>query len=647
MRIAGAIALANEPVPRLDQVLATMSTLIEHRGPDGVGFWKDERGRVGLAHRRLAIIDPSPAARQPMVGADGSVISYNGQVYNYAELRDELKSGWAFRSHSDTEAVLAAYARWGTDCLDHFRGMFGFAIWDGKRLFAARDRFGIKPFYYAVVHGVLYFASEVKALLPILPEIATDSDAMAEYLTFQFTIGDRNLFKHVHTLLPGHALVVENGTVRIHRYWSADLKSTANTTSTGSSRGRTTSTVQSHCIAAPMFLSAPAFRAASISSLVAVLAMRGNASRHAFHGKFTDHPGYDESAYAKIVANEAGLTLHQRTITPQDFCDAIEKVIYHLDHPVAGPGAFPQYIVSALAAERVKVVLGGQGGDEIFGGYARYAIAHLDQQIKVAIDGDAGNGDLIPDLSVLREYKPLVQSFLSKGMFGSLDRRYFSLIDRSGDMESEVDWGSLDRGGVFERFRETFNGPRGERNELDFKSMTRFDFNHLLPALLQVEDRMSMAHGLESRVPLLDSEIVEFVATIPAALKFKGGQLKYFFRSAFSARLPQQIADRRDKMGFPVPLNEWLAGPLQGYVQDIFATQRARHRPFFDSDAIVAHLKGTSRYSRKYWGMLSLELWHQQFHDRAARYRRMVDNARPTLQLLRQGASSGLEASVA
>src|SRR5580698_10322496 len=222
--VAGAIALANEPVPRLDQVLATMSTLIEHRGPDGFGFWEDEGGRVGFAHRRLAIIDPSPAARQPMVGANGSVITYNGQVYNYAELREDLKSNWAFRSHSDTEAVLAAYAKWGTDCLDHLRGMFGFAIWDGKRLFAARDRFGIKPFYYTVIHGVLYFASEVKALLPILPEIATDSDALAEYLTFQFTIGDRNLFKHVHTLLPGHALVVENGTVRTRCYWSAERK---------------------------------------------------------------------------------------------------------------------------------------------------------------------------------------------------------------------------------------------------------------------------------------------------------------------------------------------------------------------------------------------------------------------------------------
>jgi asparagine synthase (glutamine-hydrolysing) len=647
--VAGAVALANAPVPRIDQVLATMSTLIAHRGPDGSGFWKDERSRVGLVHRRLAIIDLSSAAHQPMVGADGSVITYNGQVYNYAELRDELKSRWAFRSHSDTEVVLAAYAKWGTDCLAQLRGMFGFAIWDGKRLFAARDRFGIKPFYYAVIDGVFYFASEVKALLPILPEIATDSDALAEYLTFQFTIGDRNLFKHIHTLLPGHALVVEKGAVRTYRYWNPDdgidhdhdadwFVGRVNEILDGSIVLHRRSDVPVGACVSGGF----------DSSLVALLSMRGTtSSRHAFHGKFTDYPGYDESAYAKVVADEAGLALHQRTITSQDFCDVIEKVIYHLDHPVAGPGAFPQYVVSALAAEHVKVVLGGQGGDEIFGGYARYAIAHLDQQIKAAIDGNAGDFDVIPDLSVLREYKPLVQSFLAKGMFGTLDRRYFSLIDRSGDMENEVDWASLDRGGVFERFRDTFNRTRGGRNESDFESMTRFDFNHLLPALLQVEDRMSMAHGLESRVPLLDSEIVEFVATIPAALKFKGGQLKHFFRSAFSARLPQRIADRRDKMGFPVPLNEWLSGPLQGYVQDIFATQRARHRPFFDSDAIVAHLKGTGRYSRKYWGMLSLELWHQQFHDRAAKYRRMVDNARPTLRALRQPADSGLEANVA
>jgi len=652
--VAGAVALGHRPVPRLDQVLAAMSTLIAHRGPDGSGFWKDGRNRVGFVHRRLAIIDPSPAGHQPMVGPNGSVITYNGQVYNYTELMDELRSGWAFRSRSDTEGVLAAYAKWGVDCLDHLRGMFGFAIWDGRRLFAARDRFGIKPFYYAVVDGVFYFASEVKALLPILPDIVTDSDALAEYLTFQYTIGDRNLFKHVHTLLPGHALVVENGSVRTFRYWSP-AGEIDHEHDSGWFIGRMNE-IFDGSIAMHLRSDVPVGAYVSggfDSSLVAILAARGPASsRIAFHGKFTDYPGYDESPYAEIVAAEAGLHLHQRTITPQDFTDAIEKVIYHLDHPVAGPGAFSQYVISALAAEHVKVVLGGQGGDEIFGGYARYVIAHFEQHIKAAIDGDAGNSGDIPEslfanLSVLREYKPLLQQFLSKGMFGSLDQRYFSLIDRSGDIDGEVDWTSLDRDGVFERFRDEFNRKGTGRGEADFESMTRFDFNHLLPALLQVEDRMSMAHGVESRVPLLDSAVVEFVATIPVELKFKGGQLKHFFRSAFSPRLPRSIAERRDKMGFPVPLNEWFSGPLQEFVRDLFAAQQARHRPFFDSKAILAHLDGTGRYSRKTWGLLGLELWHQLFHDRAAAYRRMVDNAIPMRQPSRPTADVGLGASVA
>ena len=652
--VAGAVALGHKPVPRLDQVLAAMSTLIAHRGPDGSGFWKDGRNRVGFAHRRLAIIDPTPAGHQPMVGANGSVITYNGQVYNYTELMDELKSGWPFRSRSDTEAVLAAYAKWGTDCLDHLRGMFGFAIWDGKRLFAARDRFGIKPFYYAVIEGVFYFASEIKALLPVLPDIVTDSDALAEYLTFQHTIGDRNLFKHVHAMLPGHALVVENGCVRTFRYWGADAAIDRDHDPAWFVDRMNEILDASIALHLRSDVPVGAYVSGGFdSSLIAVLASRQPASsRIAFHGKFTDHPGYDESPYAEIVAGEAGLRLHQRAITSQDFRDSIEKVIYHLDHPVAGPGAFPQYVVTALAAEHVKVVLGGQGGDEIFGGYARYVIAHFEQHIKAAIDGDAGSSGTVPeslftDLSVLREYKPLLQHFLSKGMFGPLDQRYFSLIDRSGDIDEEVDWTLLDRDGVFERFRGAFNcSPQG-RAETDFEAMTRFDFNHLLPALLQVEDRMSMAHGVESRVPLLDSAVVEFVATIPAELKFKGGQLKHFFRSAFKSRLPRRIAERRDKMGFPVPLNEWSSGPLQEFVRDLFGAQQARQRPFFNSAAILAHLDGTRRYSRKTWGLLCLELWYRLFHDRAAVYRRMVDDARPLPPSSYQAMDAEARASVA
>ncbi len=189
--IAGAISLSHEPVPGLDNALHVMSQLIAHRGPDGSGYWRSADARCGFAHRRLAIIDLSPSGHQPMAAQSGSVITYNGEVYNYVELRKELSAGWSFRTFSDTETILAAYDKWGPDCLTHLRGMFAFAIWDNGKFLAARDRFGIKPFYYAIINGVLYFASEMKALLPLLPEVATDADALAEYMTFQYTIGEK------------------------------------------------------------------------------------------------------------------------------------------------------------------------------------------------------------------------------------------------------------------------------------------------------------------------------------------------------------------------------------------------------------------------------------------------------------------------
>jgi asparagine synthase (glutamine-hydrolysing) len=230
---------------------------------------------------------------------------------------------------------------------------------------------------------------------------------------------------------------------------------------------------------------------------------------------------------------------------------------------------------------------------------------------------------------VLQEYMPLIRQFFEKGMFGSIDERYFRLIDRSTDMVDEVDWSALDRDAVRERFRQIFNSERNVRKEALFDSMTHFDFKCLLPALLQVEDRMSMAHGLESRVPLLDKELVNFAATIPANVKFRDGQMKIFLKSAFSDVIPQAITTRRDKMGFPVPLKEWFSGDLSDLVADIFQTQRNRHREFFNSDAILRNFTNVARFSRKVWGLLSLELWHQIFHDRAHQYRRMIDTSTP------------------
>lgn len=636
--IAGAASLGHQPIPRLDNVLGAMSDLIAHRGPDGYGFWRASKDVCGLAHRRLAIIDLTESGHQPMIGQDNAVITYNGEIYNYVELRDELSRDWSFRTTSDTETVLAAYAKWGRDCLTHLRGMFSFAIWDGDKLFAARDRFGIKPFYYAVIDGVFYFASEVKALLPVLPEIATDPDALAEYLTFQYTIGENTLFKHVQTLMPGHALTVEKGEVRVSRYWDVHYDIDWNHTPRwfgNEMRERLADSVKVHLRAD---VPVGAYISGGIdSSLIGIMAGREEAAGNiGFHGKFTEFPGYDESSYAEAACRDGGIDLHQIDITANDFRQNIEKVIYHLDTPVGGPGSFPQYMVSELAARHVKVVLGGQGGDEIFGGYARYLIAYLEQSLKASIDGTQKGGNfvvtpesIIPHLTVLQEYKPLIRQLFSKGLFGPLDERYFRLIDRSADMNDEVDWSALDRAGVFERFKAIFNSEANVKKTAYFDAMTHFDFKCLLPALLQVEDRMSMAHGLESRVPILDHSVVEFAATIPADIKFKGGQMKHFLKSTFADDLPKELMQRRDKMGFPVPLKEWFSGELNGMVADIFAAQKTKHRAFFNSDAILANFDKSEQFSRKTWGLLSLELWQQVFHDRAPLYRKMLDDVKP------------------
>jgi asparagine synthase (glutamine-hydrolysing) len=291
-------------------------------------------------------------------------------------------------------------------------------------------------------------------------------------------------------------------------------------------------------------------------------------------------------------------------------------------------------MVSQLAARHVKVVLGGQGGDEIFGGYARYLLAYFEQCIKAALDGNYKNGNfvvtiesIVPNLGLLREYKPLMKEFWREGLFNGLDDRYFRLVDRSTDMEKEIDWTLLDKDRVFANFLAIFNNKSNVRKEAYFDKMTHFDFKCLLPALLQVEDRMSMAHGLESRVPLLDHPVIEFLATVPADVKFEGGKMKHLLKRAYGDVLPSAIADRRDKMGFPVPLKEWFSGELRDLVQDTFRSRRARQRPFLNPEAVLANFEGAGRFSRKVWGLLCLELWHQIFHDRAAHYRRMLAEA--------------------
>lgn len=627
--IAGILSFHNQPISR--RALEAMNRLQAHRGPDGQGVWIHPAAGVGLGHTRLSIIDLEQGA-QPMSDAGGNVVSFNGEIYNYLELREELGPE-KFRTHSDTETILHAWRRWGRECCTHFRGMFAFALWDESagRLFLARDRFGVKPLYYTVVQDTFLFASEIKTLLPFLPTVQTSRRGLRDYLTFQYCLNGKTLFRGIRELPPGHWMEVVPGSRRLepHRYWEVYFEHDFEHEESyfeDRLRELLLESVRYHLRSdVPL----GGYVSGGLDSgIIAALAARQKPDMVGFTGKFSAYgSAYDESSYARRIAEENHFPLLELDITAEDFIRHIRKVIYHLDFPVAGPGSFPQYLVSALAARHRKVVLGGQGGDEIFGGYVRYLAAYFEQCIRGAIEGTLHNGNflvtyesIIPNLVALQNYKPMLQHLWAEGLFESMDRRYFRLIDRSGGKGEEIRWDALAEADYdpFEAFREIFYG-QNVRRESYFDLMTHFDFKTLLPALLQVEDRMSMAHGLESRVPLLDHPLIEFAATIPPAVKFQGGTMKRIFRKAVSPYLPPDVLNRTDKMGFATPLTRWLREEARSFVLDLFHSQAARTREYIDYRKAAEKLHTEGEFSRRIWGLLCLELWWEEFHDRHAR----------------------------
>lgn len=608
-----------------NEILSVMSERIRHRGPDGRGEWLDAGNRIGLAHRRLSIIDPE-GGQQPMKTDQGDWIVFNGAIYNYIELREKLGIE-RFKTNSDTEVILEAYREYGKNCVDEFRGMFAFAIWDAEKgeLFCARDRFGIKPFYYAQTESGFFFGSECKAILPVCGKATEiNVDAFRDYLTFQFPLRNRSLFQGIEELPPAHTMVVKEGACRTpKRYWEVHYDLDFNHSRRYFEEKLTELINDSVELHTRSDVPIGAYVSGGIdSSSVAVMAAGMREEMVGFNGRF-DGALYDELQYAEAAARMGDFPLHHVTISSQDFVDSIENVIWHLDYPVAGPGSFPQYHVSKLASQYRKVVLGGQGGDEVFGGYARYLVAYFEQCIKGAIDGTLDNGEfivtyesIIPNLRSLKNYKPMLRQQWSDGLFDDADKRYFQLINRAPTLDEEIEWGDLGDYDPYESFRDLFFS-KNVVSESYFDQMTHFDCKTLLPALLQVEDRMSMAHGLESRVPLLDHPLIEFAATMPSNIKFKDGTLKMALTNAMKPWLPPEIVKRKDKMGFPVPLNDWLRDDpaVREFVNDHFRSQSARERPFFNRKKIIEALDQETKFGRKIWGLLSLELWHQQFLD--------------------------------
>ncbi len=630
--IAGIFCVRSNKEIDIANSVKKMSSIIAHRGPDGEGIWYDINKGIALAHRRLAIIDLSDKAFQPMIGCDGNIIVYNGEIYNYRELKKELENEWNFKSNSDTEVILASYYRWGESCINKLRGMFAFAIWDIKneRLFCARDRIGIKPFYYVWKNDVFYFSSEAKALIPFVDRII-DFEALKEYLFFQFYLEGKTLFKEIKELLPAHYLVIDKSGLKIQKYWEVyydiDFYHTEKYF-VEKLEEYFEDSIKYHVVSD---VPVGAYLSGGIDSSLVALKARNyiNYDLYVFHGKFSYSNSYDESFYAKEVSKYGGLKYFEIDISYKDFIENIRNVIYYLDFPVAGPGAFAQYMVSKLASNYRKVVLGGQGSDEIFGGYVRYLIAYFEQCIKAAIDGTLKNGNfvvtyesIIPNLGILKNYKSLIKKFWSDGLFEEMDKRYFRLINRLGEVSDEINWeivGDYDPFGVFSRIFNSSNVGR----EAYFDKMTHFDFKTLLPALLHVEDRMSMANSVESRVPFLDHKLVEFAAKIPADIKFKDGELKRILLKTFSKNLPLVIINRKEKMGFPVPVVEWFKNELKPLLIDIFLN--SPERDIINKKIILKKIDKEEQYGRKIWGFLALELWFQVFYDNFYYFKQLSD----------------------
>ena len=623
--IAGIVhANLSEPVDR--SLLEQMAVRLRHRGPDDFGLWNE--GSVGFGHQRLSIIDIA-GGHQPMEVGEGSYwITYNGEIYNYIELKSELEAkGFRFRTHSDTEVLLQMYAAYGEACLAHLNGMFAFAVWDAaqKKLFAARDRLGIKPLYYYWDGQLFAFASEPKALLEH-PRIAAeiDREALEDYLNLQYCLGDKTLFKGIKRLEPGHSLTLEGGHLQVRRYWDLRFANEADfevEAFTGHLQDLLRDAVRFRLrsdVPVGAHLSG-GLDSSAISCLASEL-LTGDL--HVFTCGFKDADRYDETRYARLVGDHLGAAYHEYFPGAQDLAETFEKLVYWLDEPVAGAAVFPQYFLSKLASENVKVVLGGQGGDEIFCGYARYLIAYLESCLQRAIYGTAPMAgsvrleDIAPNLDYLGGYEPMMQHFFASGLFTDPAERYYRLLlstRRSQEMDDILSPDLKPDGySTFAAFRDSFMAP--ETDDL-IDRMTYMDIKDHLQSLLHLEDRTSMAVSLESRLPLLDHRLVERVFAVPAAQRFAAGKPKYLLRRAVADIVPEPVMQRVDKMGFPVPIFEWFHGELRPFVEETLLGERTVQRGIFNTDVVARALRSEKPFGRTVWGLISLELWFRNFFD--------------------------------
>jgi asparagine synthase (glutamine-hydrolysing) len=597
-----------------------MCDVICHRGPDDEGIHVEPG--VGLGMRRLSIIDLS-TGQQPIHNEDRTVwLVFNGEIYNYRELRAELEAaGHRFYTHSDTETIVHAYEQWGEDVFRRLRGMFGIALWDRARqtLLLGRDRSGMKPLHYAERGGRLYFGSEIKSLVTAgAVERTIDLEALDHYLSFLYVPRDRSMFKGVRKLPPGHFLRWKNGRADVHAYWKIGAPEPfRGSIDEAAAQLRTVlaDAVRSHMVSdVPLgaFLSG----GVDSSAVVGLMAEASDRPVQTFSIGFDD-PRVDELEHARVVARHFGTDHHEFVVRP-DGLAILDRLVDHFDEPFADSSAIPTWYVSEIARQHVTVVLSGDGGDELFGGYERYLphrrVAQFDRL------GVPGARQLAGAISRVLPHGATGRNFL-RHVSRETDARYLESVaffhhDEKAALYSPEVLRALNGWNAetvlaahFDRFAGL---PAHSR-------MMKFDFETYLPEdVLTKVDRMSMAHSIESRVPLLDNEVIDFAATLPASFKIHQGRRKHVLKEAVRNLLPPGILDRR-KQGFEIPLGGWFRGGLTDVFSDILASPRTRQRGYFQPgfvDRIVReHLSGRRDHTLRLWQLLIFELWHRRHLD--------------------------------
>jgi asparagine synthase (glutamine-hydrolysing) len=619
--IVGQVNAGGAPVSA--SALAAMRDVLIHRGPDDAGLHVD--GSVGLGARRLAIFDLTPAGHQPMSSRDGNLwVVFNGAIYNHVELAAELRAeGHGFVSRTDTEVLLHLYARFGKECVHRLNGMFAFAIWNARErtLFAARDRFGIKPFHYHHTAQRFLFASEAKALVQMDPTLArANHEAVADYLFAGSPLGDKTGFADVRQLEPGHSLTWREGRLEIRRYWDITYRYDDPSRETD-------------LIGELAWLVDDAVRIQSRSdvpvgthlsggldsSAVASHAARYVHPLRTFSISFEGGPYYDETSYARTVSEHIG-AIHLNDVgRPGDLTALLPALVYHMDFALPVWGAFGYFAVSRLARQHVTVALTGHGGDELFAGYPKHfgATAGSTAMFDASAQPQHTPPMIRRVLTMLRHQgitsvtRRLLRRFQTP--LNSLEDRWIAFHCAEEPAQHPMVHPGFVRGLGGYSPRPAYIRPlREARTDEDLDKCLYHDLRVYLPQLLAMEDRMSMAVSLESRVPLLDHRIVELLARTPAALKISGRRPKRLLRDILPPLLPESIRERKDKAPFPVPVDQWMTREMSTTVRDILESPRALDRGIFDPD----RLRDKDRPFGLTWTLLNVELWFRIFVDR-------------------------------